>query len=720
MKRVIALILIIALLLCATACADTQEEETSPDAEGEVFSVMALLPSFEGSYFSAALNAVKTLEENYPGKVSVNAAEMGAIAMEDATAENELAAYQPFFDEACQSGEYDLIVCCGAECNAALVYAAETYPQQKFFNLDIQSVPETFAESPAENVYGVCYDNKDLGYLAGYVACQVTTSDMEKANEDKKVGVIVGVDVPGMNEYIGGFCQVCEENGVTVYIDYAGDFTEDVIPAVAEKAKAMYDDGVDVIWQVAGTAGNGVFQAAKEAGRYAFGVDCDQTLTVTDAEEAATIVTSFYADFTASMDAVYQSVVQGNFPGGTYPTVGLKEGFVGYADNEQFQSMTNEGIRTSIANLYAEMSTGEVEIFSVLADPEGWESLKAAVAPAQENYNLLLLVPKVGDKSYFDGAAAGLELIEETYGNVTTEIITMGAEEADWANYPTYFDEACKSGKYDLIITGGGECTNALVEAATNYPEQLFFDFDYQDTFGNDLPNIYGVYYKSYDMGYLAGYLASQITVSDMELANEEKKVGAVVGMDIPDLNDFVGSFCQACIDCGVQAEIVYCNTFSDQELAYDCAMRLYNSGHDVVWQVAGSAGMGVFQASVDSGRYAFGVDVDQVDVINDPTLTANIVTSFYKDYAQTILTAFEAMINDGYPGGVTLAVGLAERGVGLADNEQYRALVPESIRASLADLYEKVENGEIVPFSALFDQEAWPAIRDQAAQTVE
>ena len=337
-----------------------------------------------------------------------------------------------------------------------------------------------------------------------------------------------------------------------------------------------------------------------------------------------------------------------------------------------------------------------------------------------ETYSVLLLVPRVGDKSYFDGAVAGLDLIEANYDNVTTEVIAMGSEEADMANYPTFFDDACKSGKYDLIITGGGECTSAMLEAATNYPDQMFFDFDYQDTFGNELPNVHGVYYKAYDMGYLAGYLAAQITVSDMELANPDKKVGAVVGIDLPDLNDFVGSFCQACIDCGVQATISYCNSFSDQEAAYNCAMELYNDGCDVLWQVAGSAGQGVFRAATESGRYAFGVDVDQAEVIEDKTLTANIVTSFYKDYAQMILSAFEALVNGNYPGGVTNAVGLAEHGVGLADNEQYRTFVPQEIRDSLDVLYEKVEKGEIVPFSALFDQEGWPAIRDQAAQPVE
>ena len=205
---------------------------------------------------------------------------------------------------------------------------------------------------------------------------------MPRANPDKKVGVIVGVNFPGLNEYIGSFCQVCRDNGVSVYIDYAGDFLPDLAPEVAKQAMAMYDAGVDVIWQVAGGAGAGVFTAAKEADRYAFGVDCDQSKTIADPEEAATIVTSFFADYPAAIDAAFSALLAGEFPGGTYPLLGLAEGFIGYADNEQFAAMTNQEITDAIAGLYTTMASGEVEVFSVIDDPEGWETLKQAVAPA--------------------------------------------------------------------------------------------------------------------------------------------------------------------------------------------------------------------------------------------------------------------------------------------------------------------------------------------------
>ncbi len=372
MKKLLALIL---SLVMALGCLSLASAETTG------LNVLLLVPSTEGSYFSASVLAVKELETKYPGTTTETIA-MGAIPMEKASAEYELESYLPYFEDACASGKYDLIVTMGAECNAALIAAAQKYPEQKFFSADLQGIDgTTLATAPLSNVYGLMYKNKDIGYLAGYVACQVTTSDMPNANADKKVGVIVGIDAPGLNEYIGSFCQVCEEQGVTVYIDYAGDFIPDFAPAVAEKAKAMYDAGVDVIWQVAGSAGAGVFTAAKEVGKYAFGVDCDQTKTVADADEAATIVTSFYADYGAAIDSVFAAVQDGTFQGGTYPLVGLAEGFIGYAHNDQFVSMVPQSIQDSIVALYASMKESPVEVFSVVDDPEGWETLKSAVAP---------------------------------------------------------------------------------------------------------------------------------------------------------------------------------------------------------------------------------------------------------------------------------------------------------------------------------------------------
>ncbi|MGN1178524.1 MAG: hypothetical protein ACI4SI_05720, partial [Candidatus Ornithospirochaeta sp.] len=59
----------------------------------------------------------------------------------------------------------------------------------------------------------------------------------------------------------------------------------------------------------------------------------------------------------------------------------LAEGFIGYAHNDQFVAMAPQSVQDAITELYAEAKKGTLDIFSVIDDPEGWEALKAEVAP---------------------------------------------------------------------------------------------------------------------------------------------------------------------------------------------------------------------------------------------------------------------------------------------------------------------------------------------------
>ena len=56
----------------------------------------------------------------------------------------------------------------------------------------------------------------------------------------------------------------------------------------------MYEQGADIVFQIAGGTGVGVFEAAHEQGRFAIGVDSDQAIIVaeTDPEQAERILTS--------------------------------------------------------------------------------------------------------------------------------------------------------------------------------------------------------------------------------------------------------------------------------------------------------------------------------------------------------------------------------------------------------------------------------------------
>ena len=344
------------------------------------------------------------------------------------------------------------------------------------------------------------------------------------------------------------------------------------------------------------------------------------------------------------------------------------------------------------------------------------EAVEAAPAVAEEVptaaedkiYKIAVLVPYIGDQSYFDSVNAGRLTVEE-YPNVETTLIEMGEDKSKWESY--YLD-ACDGG-YGLVIGGNTDAEEFLYAAAEQYPEQKFFNFDYVNHV--ELPNVYAVMYNTPELGYVAGAAASLITQSEMPKANPEKIVGVVVGMDIPSMNDFISGFCQVCYDKGVQVLIGYPESFSDSAKAKEIALNMYKQGADVIWQVAGGAGLGVFEAAAEVDRYAFGVDNDQTIALSgQPALASTIVTSFYKDCGASIKYAVDRLIAGDYPSGAT-TLGIKENAVGLIKNQQYLDMVPQQIQDEIDAELAKVAGGEVTVISALFDEDAWADIKAKA-----
>src|SRR5205807_2328030 len=94
------------------------------------------------------------------------------------------------------------------------------------------------------------------------------------------VGFVGGMDIPLIHKFEAGYragakhvCPSCR-----VLVGYAG-VTGDAFKNPEkgkELALAQYDAGADIVFHAAGTTGLGVFEAARETGKYAIGVDADQ------------------------------------------------------------------------------------------------------------------------------------------------------------------------------------------------------------------------------------------------------------------------------------------------------------------------------------------------------------------------------------------------------------------------------------------------------------
>ncbi len=218
-----------------------------------------------------------------------------------------------------QAGQasFDLVIDLEFSTYDAVKAVAPQFPNTQWMTPNFTSV--------APNDTGYLFNEQDGSYLAGVLAAQVTQdSTVPGITPSKTIGVIGGVKAVGIDKFLVGYVQGAHEidPNLKVLVNYSNGFGD---PAKGKQlADAMFQQGANVVYQVAGGTGTGVIQAAQSANKYAIGVDSDQ-----DAIAPGHVLTSMIkrTDF-----AVYDSInrlVCGKLKGGDTVNLGLKEGAVG-------------------------------------------------------------------------------------------------------------------------------------------------------------------------------------------------------------------------------------------------------------------------------------------------------------------------------------------------------------------------------------------------------
>ncbi len=227
-----------------------------------------------------------------------------------------------------------------------------------------------------------------------------------------------------------------------------------------------------------------------------------------------------------------------------------------------------------------------------------------------------------------------------------------------------------------------------LAEVAPQYPDQKYVFFDDQ----LDLPNVLSVKYAQNDGSYLAGALAGLVTTdtASFPLSKGAKKVGLVAGMDLPVIQDFIVGFKQgvAAVDPSIEVQVAFIGNFNDAQKAYDLTTNVFNNGADIVYNVAGPAGLGILKAAADANKYGIGVDSDQ-----NGLHPQNVVASMLKEIGNSLYDSVHQIRDGKAPFGKLVVYGLKNDGVGLVYND---ALVPQSVKDKIEALKQKVVSGEV------------------------
>lgn len=166
--------------------------------------------------------------------------------------------------------KYNLVIAVGFLMHDAVEKVAKDYPDVKFMIID-----SSITDRP--NVASAMFKTEQCGYLVGVLAGLVEkTPGIPNALSKNTVGLVGGMAIPPVNDYIAGFIQGAKSVNSDIKIDlkYTGKFDD---PALGKQtALAQIASGADIVFHIAGGTGTGVIDAAKEKKVYAIGVDADQ------------------------------------------------------------------------------------------------------------------------------------------------------------------------------------------------------------------------------------------------------------------------------------------------------------------------------------------------------------------------------------------------------------------------------------------------------------
>ena len=239
--------------------------------------------------------------------------------------------------------------------------------------------------------------------------------------------------------------------------------------------------------------------------------------------------------------------------------------------------------------------------------------------------------------------------------------------------------------KYDLIIGNGFLMADAVETAAKKFPQQKFAIIDYSPTLMKSKPtNVVGLPFKEQEAGYLVGYLAG------LYAKDNGGSVSSVGGQKIPPVDHYIAGFQAGAkkANPSVKALNGYSQSFTDQAKCKEIALDQIAKGSKVVFQVAGSCGLGAIDAAKEKSMQAIGVDADQ------SYLGPQIITSALKKVDVAVFDAIKSVQDNTYKGGGDVIASLKTNGVGIgkisAAGQKYADQVKE--------IQQQILDGTITP----------------------
>lgn len=356
MKKLLAIVLTLVLVISLAACGGTtQTEAPKNDAEANNAEAVGSETPVEKGKITYIIGYLGDKSMNDSGYTGIQYLESQGYEIQVIETNSQADKYADYVCDAIDGGS-DYIVTSSALDETVEQIAPEYLDSVKFilFDMNADYVPGS------DNIYALSYAQNEGSFLVGMVAAAMTKTGV--------VAVNVGKDSPTINDFVVGFVEGVKAYNADVKVvkGVVGSWSDPAAMKTLCESQNR-DQNADVFYQVAGGSGAGAFEFAVENNCWCIGVDSDQYALYAESENpelASVIVTSMLKEVGNSLIGTFEDIENGENIWGTTVLAGLADSAVGYVDNDFFRTTVPADVIESIETIAAKVISGEMKVTS--------------------------------------------------------------------------------------------------------------------------------------------------------------------------------------------------------------------------------------------------------------------------------------------------------------------------------------------------------------------
>jgi basic membrane protein A and related proteins len=343
--------LLVALGLMVAACGGGDDEGGDAGTGGGAAEAKKI-----GLVFDSAGRGDKSFNDSAAAGLDAAKQKLGdQIEVKDLTPNKDGSNRKEILDSLVGDG-YQLLLGIGFAFTPDIVASAKENTDVQFAGVDVFDKLCT----QKKNLTCLGFKEHEGSFIVGAAAALKTKSNT--------VGFVGGQEVELIKKFEAGYkagvdyINETEGKNVKVLVDYAGT----TIQAFSDPAKGkelalkQIGQGADVLYHAAGGTGAGVIAQAAANQKYAIGVDSDQSLTASPAEQKW-ILTSMLKRVDTAVQATIEKFVAGQLTEGSVQSFGVKEGGVDYAQNEFNKELLGD-LPPKLDAIKEKIASGEITV----------------------------------------------------------------------------------------------------------------------------------------------------------------------------------------------------------------------------------------------------------------------------------------------------------------------------------------------------------------------